>query len=87
MQFLEGDKNGSVAYYVDVRADISDWNIYLKRGATIDAPCVLHITKGTRLIWDKGTPVLIEVSVYNMVFTSRALHISPLRLTGQVVHR
>jgi len=24
---------------------------------------VLHITKGIRLLWDKGTPVRIEVSL------------------------
>ena len=62
LQFLEGDKMGPTAYYVDVRANPAGWNIFLKRGATIDSPSVLHITKGIRLLWDKGTPVRIEVS-------------------------
>ena len=53
---------GPTAYYVDVRANPAGWNIFLKRGATIDSPTVLHITKGIRLLWDKGTPVRIEVS-------------------------
>lgn len=62
LQFLEGDKMGPTAYYVDVRANPAGWNIFLKRGATTDSPAVLHITKGIRLLWDKGTPVCIEVS-------------------------
>ena len=63
LQFLEGDKTGPTAYYVDVRANPAGWNIFLKRGGTIEAPTVLHITKGIRLLWDKGTPVRIEVSL------------------------
>lgn len=59
--FLEGDKMGPTAYYVDVRANPAGWNIFLKCGATIEAPTVLHITKGIRLLWDKGTPVRIEI--------------------------
>lgn len=62
LQFLEGDKMGPTVYYVDVRANPAGWNIFLKRGATIESPTVLHITKGIRLLWDKGTPVRIEVS-------------------------
>ena len=63
LQFLEGDKMGPTAYYVDVRAKPAGWNIFLKRGATIESPTVLHTTKGIRLLWDKGTPVRIEVSL------------------------
>ena len=63
LQFLEGDKDGPAAYYVDVRARPAGWNIFLRRGATIESPAVLHLTKGVRLIWDKGTGVRVEVTV------------------------
>lgn len=63
LQFLEGDQNGPAAYYVDVRARPAGWNIFLRRGATIESPAVLHLTKGVRLIWDKGTGVRVEVTV------------------------
>lgn len=61
LQFLKGDKNGPAAYYVDVRARPAGWNIFLKQGATIESPTVLHITKGVRLLWDKGTAVHVQV--------------------------
>lgn len=63
MQYLQGGPAGPIAYYVDVKALLAGWSIYLRRGPTIQSPPVLHLTKGVCLIWDKGTQVKVEVSL------------------------